>query len=1032
MSGIPNFGADAQVVRDFVAEDDILQATGSDEKAVQKERDDREARHKAWALKRKSGEQQLWRPRKRHRKDSWAWLVNLENQVLQGTGYSLKHFQLPPQPEDRPHWALWPLLTVSSDQGSVELAGHHFCQFALRMNWDCCPDVGHGCWNDIKKAIRSSSQWNFVTLMMLTWNVPHGPWSEDVRFHEVVGSFDNFFRANPTPESSWLFGHLLPRFLFDLQEPELLGDPAAPQIIFDRLRNENPFQNKGSKVCMNRFMSVIKVGEHEAPFWTMRLFGYLVTAIEQDYLTGKKFVKLLGADNEMVDRTTASGKRQAGEGALARSCQNQLVVALMMLSDLGNQHRMRAILAVCLPAKAWFEHQATALRSAEGSFEWMARQLAGSFFQHLASTMRSVMQEDTLRWVGFMCPGGAAQLGNDTAALIDAQDALANTMGDLALQVVASRIQRSLWMLAGYSCRRIRFLDSQPEVARREIRAFKVAHQLFEEASAAAGEVGACRAFVERSQFQLTCVQQIVCAVKSCPGDELSDEVKRFLTQRLHRVMSTQVVEDAFQRQKRRKQVHMNRKLHFAENFKVLLDRELMTTVHHYEKPPTADAAPQRANFLSEDVFVAPLSPDFKELGGITSHKGKCDWHTASAERFAVKFADIAVLLAAKHRGGFHLLGRVWLGCMVSASHHILVRQKQQGGQVSQPFFALMHLPGSAALGWPAVEERIAGYGGVSWAPALDCSSVSFLPILDDTEWEALSYTWHSPAWQHLNMPRVGGSMPHAVRAISVANEEWAPLMTVAAKAGFWSLGKEVLKQIAEHTGASYDHGWDIFEIAFSLVKHVLQCSDSETCDHLKVRAGYLDFVDDDCCEALMELNNDGAGILDPEDEQDLQNQKANAIGRKAMHDDFVKSLRERKSVIVQGSHAASSSSGRQAKKKPLFKKSAYPPFPAEMVSQSELRKFVPPGASVWCGYSNGSWQCHLPPWRRKSFSWAASDAHEAARKCLRHLWELFLSDNGMPTSACPVAGLFTEPASSSSAPAAYGGSRRRGVPAGN
>ena len=89
---------------------------------------------------------------------------------------------------------------------------------------------------------------NHTALMMLCWNVPHGPWAEDVRYAEVLGCFENFFKTIAAPQDSWLFMELLPRMLFDLQDPELSGHPNAADIVFERLRDENPFSTKGSKV----------------------------------------------------------------------------------------------------------------------------------------------------------------------------------------------------------------------------------------------------------------------------------------------------------------------------------------------------------------------------------------------------------------------------------------------------------------------------------------------------------------------------------------------------------------------------------------------------------------------------------------------------------------------------------------------------------------------------------------------------------------------------------------------------------------
>ena len=64
----------------------------------------------------------------------------------------------------------------------------------------------------------------------------------------------------------------------------------------------------------------------------------------------------------------------------------------------------------------------------------------------------------------------------------------------------------------------------------------------------------------------------------------------------------------------------------------------------------------------------------------------------------------------------------------------------------------------------------------------------------------------------------------------------------------------------------------------------------------------------------------------------------------------------------------------------------------------------------------NGSWQCYLSPYKRRSFSWHMYGFNGAAQAGLAHLWELYLADQGLTTRDCPVPGLFPEPRSSAAA----------------
>ena len=145
--------------------------------------------------------------------------MQIDNQLRQATGRGLKHFQQAADVRARGPWATWPLLSVSTDQGSVEEGAKHFAQQVLRLNLDGVADFAHGCWNDCKRALHLSGWWPFVGLMMVTWNVPHGPWAEDVRCSEVVGCLESLFRTTKRPEDSALFMDLLPRMMMTWVTP---------------------------------------------------------------------------------------------------------------------------------------------------------------------------------------------------------------------------------------------------------------------------------------------------------------------------------------------------------------------------------------------------------------------------------------------------------------------------------------------------------------------------------------------------------------------------------------------------------------------------------------------------------------------------------------------------------------------------------------------------------------------------------------------------------------------------------------------
>jgi len=55
------------------------------------------------------------------------------------------------------------------------------------------------------------------------------------------------------------------------------------------MQRSNPFEKKGSKVNLNRFMSAVKTGKEQESMWTFSLFGYVLTCMDQGYFHGAKF-----------------------------------------------------------------------------------------------------------------------------------------------------------------------------------------------------------------------------------------------------------------------------------------------------------------------------------------------------------------------------------------------------------------------------------------------------------------------------------------------------------------------------------------------------------------------------------------------------------------------------------------------------------------------------------------------------------------------------------------------------------------------
>lgn len=227
-----------EVAPEFVPEESYALGNGDGDEALLGIQDSRQQRHSAWLRKRRGVEvdPKEWQPRKRHRKDVFTWLCQVDHQMVVSTGFGLGHFAIPGDLGDRPPWHEWPLASYAGDQGAVEESGKYVLKWKLRLNFDEVPDPNHGVHNDIKCGLKDSGHWGHVGLMMLTFNVCHGPYQEDSRFHEVRRALKHFFETTERAQDSVLFLSLAERMAFDAGDLELSSSSDVAGEMFSRMK----------------------------------------------------------------------------------------------------------------------------------------------------------------------------------------------------------------------------------------------------------------------------------------------------------------------------------------------------------------------------------------------------------------------------------------------------------------------------------------------------------------------------------------------------------------------------------------------------------------------------------------------------------------------------------------------------------------------------------------------------------------------------------------------------------------------------
>ena len=168
-----------------------------------------------------------------------------------------------------------------------------------------------------------------------------------------------------------------------------------------------------------------------------------------------------------------------------------------------------------------------------------------------------------------------------------------------------------------------------------------------------------------------------------------------------------------------------------------------------------------------------------------------------------------------------------------------------------------------------------------------------FLVILDLHQWEAISYEWWSPTWQNLAFPKACGRWHESIRAVCGKGDDWKPLLETAARAGFWTLDKDSsLKPIAVACGLELMEGSSVFETAFQLVKHCLNCSDQECVSIMQLRAAMMDEHESACLDALLEMG-ECIGMMDKAEAESMRKEQAQAKVNKADYHECIAAYRK-------------------------------------------------------------------------------------------------------------------------------------------
>lgn len=282
--------------------------------------------------------------------------------------------------------------------------------------------------------------------------------------------------------------------------------------------------------------------------------------------------------------------------------------------------------------------------------------------------------------------------------------------------------------------------------------------------------------------------------------------------------------------------------------------------------------------------------------------------------------------------------------------------------------------------------------------------------IVDLDDWEAYHLQWVSPLRQVIKYPTTFfGKHPFAVRAI--VHGEPKKIMEVCAENAFYDWGITFAKRLADHLGVDIADCETLFQILFALVKAILKLSDHETLEILKKRLVALAKPTPGCFDALAECD-EALHYATKEEQETLNEEKSKVVKQQGNRAQFVDEYKQKYSAIKQIARADGKMKvGEKTKflKKAMVGKLPVVPSVVEMTVEEALM-CAPPDTMLCIETRDQCWRGSWSTYDRTSRAFNLYGGQKAACvSLLQFLWRLFLEENGLSISDCPVKGIYEE-----------------------
>ena len=978
-------------------------------------------RHRLWlqSCEATSAGSNTWRPIRIYRSSTQRWVEKLDNSLQVCTAWKGLRTIQPDWSKPKWHdssWRTWPRGLSTQDKAGDGLSAMSALKFkpSLKLNVIEYFDFAHLACRSLEEGFRSVGLWSFTLLMLVVFNLPHGPEKEEgMRWAQFTETLSDMVAKFEEPSNFELFKAHLHRMAIELRgiiDFEKFVDQEDAVWEYVKTCERHPIKDS-YKVKLGEFMAWPRAAEAFIPVWTLWRFVCEYVAVEMGMISSKAALKIIevptvAAKAAAETKTTDASITQIDTRVLRSACQNAVVCTLAVTSQEPLRRQMVVMARIPSPLSHWEGTAAKDMESVPSNHAWILEQLGKGFMEHQFETLGMLANEQFMRDAGFT--EFATADPNDLHGRVVEDDAFAHTAGVLALSLCGAQQRRLSYLQLGYP-HSLSKLNLSDDVANVTTKNFEMDLRIFQKVANLGVRRNSLDTMFLRSPFQLTSVKQYVAGfVDTATGFGFAPhkDVKVLAKRQTHGIITTVPVERVNGYQKNHAQIRGSPKMRRMEKaWAVSINQNIIGNIFKYNPVVPIIPVVKKTVQLDKNSFVKRKAKSSIDLRGIASKVQKASWHSPAAENHSIPVGDLFMLRAWDLDPCLDL-SLASLGIFCKVTHNLVFRRPgtPKSGEITW-HAALFHWQGSAVCGWPVDIKRVPG--AAQEEHVVDFLRTAADPhVFDVCNWKDIrvrGFKWRSPAWQERHFPRNG--WPLAVRAFCSTPE--TTLVKLGGGCGWWDFSVSELKMVARCIGWDVPDKASLYQTLSIMTRKGYPTAGAR--DVLRYMSPRLTAEprEAEVQGVLLEVD-EAASCLDRGDEDKIKKQKVASENLIIEYHGFVEQWAAAKREIVAKEAVA------KAKAKPKAKAAAarlapaprvLPPF-ADMPETAAAKEWMPPhSADLWKSRGDGAWHSHVPPFpscNRAVALWG----HRALRIVISDAWRKFCLLEGISLDECPMQGL--------------------------